>query len=98
MRFSNDGTTFSAWQPYAASAAWTLAGGKDGARTVYAQFADGAGNTSAVVSDTITLDTTAPTAVKTKPAKNAAGVSPTAKVKVVATRDARPRRASPRRP
>ena len=44
MRFSNDGTTFSAWQPYAASAAWTLAGGKDGPRTVYAQFVDGAGN------------------------------------------------------
>ena len=85
MRFSNDGTTFAPWQPYASGAGWTLAGGKDGARTVYAQFADGAGNISAAVSDTIVLDATGPTNVKIKPAKNAKGVKPSAKVKVVAS-------------
>ena len=85
MRFSNDGTAFGAWQPYAAAAAWTLAPGTDGTRTVYAQFADAFGNASAVLSDTTRLDTMSPTARKTKPAKNAKRVSPTVKVKIVAS-------------
>ena len=84
MRFSNDGTTFGAWQAYAATAPWTLLAGRDGARTVYAQYADAQGNTSSTVSDQVTLDTTAPTATKIKPARNTKGVSPNAKVKVVA--------------
>ena len=56
MRFSNNGTTWSAWEPYPAIRAWTLTTG-DGLKTVYAQFQDAAGNTSASVSDTITLNT-----------------------------------------
>jgi hypothetical protein len=56
MRFSNNGTTWSAWEPYPAIKAWTLTSG-DGPKTVYAQFRDAAGNTSASVSDTITLNT-----------------------------------------
>ena len=84
MRFSNDGKSFSAYQPYAATAAWTLATG-DGTKTVYAQFKDGIGNESPVVSDTITLDTTGPSADKVKPKKNATGVSPKTKVKVFAS-------------
>ncbi|MCA9973523.1 MAG: hypothetical protein KC425_25065 [Anaerolineales bacterium] len=60
MRFSDDGSSWSAWQAYAASAGWTLPGG-DGGKTVYAQFRDGLGNVSAAVQDTIELDTTAPT-------------------------------------
>ena len=88
MRFSNNGTTYSAYQPYAASAAWSLTAG-DGAKTVYAQFTDAAGNVT-TVSDTISLttaviaaDTTGPNSKKFKPAKNATGVKPTAKVKVL---------------
>jgi hypothetical protein len=45
MSFSNDGSTWSAWQPYATSAPWTLSSG-DGLKTVYARFRDLAGNVS----------------------------------------------------
>ena len=51
------GTSFS----YMPSAPWTLAGGGDGTKTVYVQWRHAAGDWSAVESDTITLDTTAPT-------------------------------------
>src|SRR5690242_191426 len=59
MRFSNDGVTYAAAVPFATTANWTLLSG-DGTKTVYAQFQDQAGNWSAAVSDTISLDTTAP--------------------------------------
>ncbi|MBF4762993.1 Ig-like domain-containing protein [Nocardioides islandensis] len=86
MRFSNDGVTFSPYQAFAPTAAWTLAAG-DGVKTVYAQFRDADGNQSAVATDTIALstvvpDTTSPTVVKTTPAKNAKGVKVTTKVKL----------------
>ncbi len=44
----------------AANKPWTLAG-TDGVKTVYALFRDNAGNVSSTISDTILLDTTAPT-------------------------------------
>lgn len=56
MRFSNNAATWSAFEPYAPTKAWTLAGG-DGTKTVYAQFSDHAGNISGTASDTIVLDT-----------------------------------------
>ena len=60
MRFSNDNVTWSSWETYSvATKNWTLASG-DGAKTVYAQYKDVAGNLSAIVSDTIGLDTIAP--------------------------------------
>ncbi len=59
MQFSNDDSSYSAWQAYAPSTSWTLTAG-DGAKTVYAQFRDNAGNTSKT-SKAIMLDTTAPT-------------------------------------
>ncbi len=46
MRFSNDNLGFSAYQPFAATAAWTLSSG-DGAKTVFVQFRDASGNVSA---------------------------------------------------
>jgi len=55
MSFSNDGTTWSAWQPYATTAIWSLSA-VDGEKTVYGRFRDAAGNISAVVSDTIVLN------------------------------------------
>ena len=85
MRFSNDGTTWSAYQAYAPTTPWTLAPGQDGSRTVFAQFRDGNGNLSPVVSDSITLDTAAPRGIKVKPRNRRAGVKPTARVKVIAT-------------
>ena len=85
MQFSNDGTTWSPFQPYAATAAWTLAAGADGARTVFVRYADGVGNVSAAASDTVVLDTTAPLVKKVTPAKNAKGVNPKTKVRIKAT-------------
>ncbi|WP_324679137.1 malectin domain-containing carbohydrate-binding protein [Hymenobacter sp. GOD-10R] len=60
MRFSNDGTTFTAFEPIASTKAWTLPTG-DGPKTVYLQLQDAAGNISASITDDILLDQTAPT-------------------------------------
>jgi hypothetical protein len=49
-----------AWQAYAASLSWTLSS-TAGTKTVYAWFRDSYSNTSGAKTDTITLDTTAPT-------------------------------------
>ena len=54
MRFSNDNTSWSTWETYTATKSWTLSTG-DGAKTVYAQYRDNAGNVSATYSDGITL-------------------------------------------
>jgi len=59
MQFSNDNSTWSTPEAYAATKSWTLASG-DGTKTVYAKFKDNAGNWSSAYSDTITLDTVAP--------------------------------------
>jgi len=58
MRFSNDGAVWSAWEPVLSTKAWILTAG-DGAKTVYVQHKDGAGNISDAVSDAITLKTPA---------------------------------------
>jgi len=60
MAFSHDGSSWTAWQPYAASAPWTLLSG-DGPKTVYVQFRDNANNVSLAASDSIGLDTALPT-------------------------------------
>ena len=60
MRFSNDGATWSAWEPAVAIRAYTLPAG-DGYKTVRVQYRDGAGNNSAVFNDFIRLDATPPT-------------------------------------
>jgi PKD repeat protein len=63
MRFSNsNNANWSAWEALAPGRAWTLAAG-NGIKTVFAQFRDIAMNTSATVSATIALDTTAPPVV-----------------------------------
>jgi PKD repeat protein len=59
MRFSNDDSIWSTWEPFSTSRAWTLISG-DGVKTLYVQFKDAAENVSSVVSDTITLDTSPP--------------------------------------
>jgi hypothetical protein len=49
MRFSNDGATWSPWEPYRATKAWHLAEADAAKRAhVYAQFRDRAGNPSSV--------------------------------------------------
>jgi hypothetical protein len=60
VRLSNTpGFEGARYQPLASPASWTLLPG-DGAKTVYAQFMDPAGNESLAVPATITLDTTGP--------------------------------------
>lgn len=56
MRFSNDNTTWSDWEPFAVTKTWTLSAG-NGAKTVSAQFRDSASNTSANANASILLDT-----------------------------------------
>ena len=53
MRFSNDGTNWSDWETYASTKQWTLTPG-NGAKTVYVQYRDSAGNIS-TYSSNITL-------------------------------------------
>jgi hypothetical protein len=60
MKFSNDNTNWSSPEVYAATKAWSIQWG-DGTKTVYVKFQDNPGNWSTVYSDTIILDTTAPT-------------------------------------
>jgi hypothetical protein len=59
MRFSNNGSSFSAAENYAPTKTWTLSGGA-GVKTVYAQFRDAAGNWSSAATDTIVFDSAAP--------------------------------------
>jgi gliding motility-associated-like protein len=58
MRFSNDGSSWSAYEAYATSKSWPLSAG-DGLKTVYVQYVDAALNVQGY-SSTITLDQTAP--------------------------------------
>ena len=62
MQFNNENGIWSGWEAYNSSKSWPLGDG-DGVKIVYAQFKDAAGNISDTVSDSITLDTTAPSAV-----------------------------------
>ena len=55
MRFRNYGGTWTGWEPYATTKAWTLAAG-EGIRQVFVQFKDKAGLSSVSASDTIILD------------------------------------------
>ena len=77
MRFSNTGTgAFSTAEPFATTKAWTLSSGA-GTKTVFVQFMDSVGNWStAAISDTIVLDTTAPT-ISGRTASNITGSSAT---------------------
>ncbi|MCX6377367.1 MAG: DNRLRE domain-containing protein, partial [Armatimonadetes bacterium] len=62
MQFNNENGAWSGWEAYGTSKSWTLSEG-DGAKTVYVQFKDAAGNVSTEpISDDITLDTTGPSA------------------------------------
>jgi prepilin-type N-terminal cleavage/methylation domain-containing protein len=64
VRFSNDGTTWSPWSiydPNNPTLAWTLSAG-DGTKTVSGQTKDVNANLVSLGSQTVVLDTTAPTA------------------------------------
>lgn len=59
MRFKYDGGSWSSWVGYSTSYNFSL-NSTNGNRTVYVQFKDKAGNVSGTYSDTIILDTVAP--------------------------------------
>jgi type II secretory pathway pseudopilin PulG len=59
MKFSNDNSTWLGPYSWSTSYPWTLTPG-DGTKTVYARFYDSSGQYGAVASDTIVLDTVAP--------------------------------------
>lgn len=63
MRFSNDGSTFGAWVPFASTTPYTLPAG-DGTKTVFAEFRNGAGAVSTASSHSIILDTVKPLITK----------------------------------
>ncbi len=68
MRFSEDGsTTWTAWEAYATSRAWTFSAAADGVRTVTVEFRDNAGNTKTATAS-ITVDLGRPAVVSTTPA------------------------------
>ena len=79
MRFSEDGTTWSEWEPLATRKEWVVSDG-DGEKRVYVQFKDAAGNESGIAHDTIILDKTAPTVSSTSPSNYATGVDATANI------------------
>ena len=87
VRISNDGTHWYT-NPYLAETVWSLTdpefGGSaaDGIRTVYAQFADKDANWSPVVSDSIVLDLTDPTATTPAPALKPGSIGSDGKVPV----------------
>jgi len=60
VRYSNDGTSWTLWEPPSETKAWTLTTG-DGAKTVYYQIQDNAGLVSTTYLDTIILDRVPPT-------------------------------------
>jgi len=59
MSFSNDRSSWSAWESYVTSKVWTLSSG-EGSKTVYVRYKDNAGNISARFQDDILLDVTPP--------------------------------------
>ncbi len=62
MQFSNDGSIWSGWAPFAKSQEWPLSPG-DGLKTVYVRVKDKAGNVGMIVTATVTLDTLAPSSL-----------------------------------
>ena len=55
MRIANTSARLSTarWEPYAATKAWKLSGGRSKIKMVYVQYRDGAGDVSAVAFDKI---------------------------------------------
>lgn len=54
MRFSNDNSVWTAWEPYSTTKIWTIGDGY-GVKTIYAQLKDSAGVVSETLSASITL-------------------------------------------
>jgi uncharacterized protein YkwD len=62
MRFSNDGVSFSPWEPYSPNRTWTIPGASGSPATVFSQVTNG--STTFSVDDEITLDSGFPAVVE----------------------------------
>ncbi len=65
MSFSNNGSSFSPWEPYATAKTWDMTEGygastSDGSKTIYARFRDAAGNVSTAAAAAVVLDRVKP--------------------------------------
>jgi len=68
MKISNDAGFSGDWSPYSSTFSnWSMPGGADGARIVYAKFRDASGNESGTISDSITYETDPPGVSSTIP-------------------------------
>lgn len=70
MQFSNNNVVYTAFEPFAATKAWTFPAG-DGTKLIYVRYQDRVGNISAAVRDDIRLDTTPPSVAVSAPAAGA---------------------------
>lgn len=77
MSFSTDGVSFEDWRPYEASSTWTFSAG-DGTRTLWARVRNGVGLPSAPASDSVVIDTVAPSvgALDPPPNSSVSGLRP----------------------
>jgi hypothetical protein len=69
MALSADGVSFEAWRPFRSESTWTFATG-DGVQTLWARVRNGVGLASVPASDSVVIDTVAPSAVAFDPAPN----------------------------
>ncbi|MFI5100216.1 MAG: PPC domain-containing protein, partial [Actinomycetes bacterium] len=70
MAFSLDGTSWTAWTPYAKSSSWTFEG-EDGTHTLWAKVQNGVGLESAPLAASVRIDTVPPHAIRFDPAPGA---------------------------
>jgi Bacterial Ig-like domain len=69
LSLSSDGSTYTPWQSFQGSTTWTFAAG-DGPKTLWAKVKNGVGIESAPTSDSITIDTVAPTVAGISPPRD----------------------------
>jgi hypothetical protein len=78
MAFSQNGSTWTPWEPFSPSRTWTFEPG-DGSRTLWAKVRNGVGLQSTAASAAVTIDTDPPSAtgVSPEPGSNVIGLRPT---------------------
>ena len=81
VQFSEDGTTWTDWQPYRPSTLWTFED-RDGPKRLWARVRDASDNVSQAATAEIVLDRVRPTVLDAMPAPGCAGISANATVRV----------------
>ena len=81
VQFSEDGTTWTGWQPYRPLLLWTFED-RDGPKRLWARVRDSSDNVSKAATAEIVLDRVRPTVLDAMPAPGSAGISASATVRV----------------